>query len=239
MSTTRYLLLFAAAFVVSLLATLPAWLLGSWMSLPPGVTLAPLEGSLWRGRSPWLQFDGYRVESLQWRVSPLGLLGGNPLLVSAETPVALRGRLGPDYAGGLSLGDVEASASLAGLMDYLSLPQLGVDADISLQVEEGEFPPEGCEKLSGTLTVERWRGDMEGVDGVGPLVGRLSCDQSRVIVDVNPDNGVKLSGKLILFTDGRYAVDLRAAPPRGALYDTFRQLFGPPRNGQFVLQTRS
>ncbi len=239
MSAGRIIALFAVVFVASLLATAPAWLLRSAVTLPDNVVLAPLQGSLWRGQAEWLQVDGLRVEPLQWRLRPLGLLGGMPLQLSAEYPATLSARLRPG-ADGITLGASEASATLVQLLDFAELPKLGIDADLALVIDAADWSAGGCRELQGMLSAQNWHGDLDGLDAIGVLRGRLSCDANRLVIDVDPDNAIKLSGRLLLFTDGRYRVDMRMAPPPGELFDSLSQLLGRPRDGrQFILQAQS
>jgi general secretion pathway protein N len=68
-----------AAYVVFLVAMLPARVVTSRLALPPGLSLEAVEGTAWNGaaRVAWRQGGaGVVLDRVQWRLQPLALLSG-------------------------------------------------------------------------------------------------------------------------------------------------------------------
>lgn len=238
MSLRAGLLLFCSAFLLFLLASAPASLLRQIAPLPDGVSVGNLDGTLWRGTTE-LRYQEISLRGLQWSLRPWGLFTGTPLKLSLEQPVSGSTVLGVSGES-LLLQNAGFSSSLVTLLDELGYPQLGLDADIAVAIDEADITGGRCAAMSGQVSANNWHGDLEGLAGIGEIQGRLSCDAGRIELKVNPDNGIALSGSVVVFSNGRYTADLKAAPAPGPLFDLFAQLFGRPRDGrQFVLRARS
>ncbi len=239
MTVKRALILYCVVFVLALPLTFPVHLIAGFISLPEGVASAAPKGSLWSVHLDWVQAGSLRVNNLRARPSIVGLFQGAPLKLSIAEPVALAAKVG-DAEGGAIVRDLEAVTRLDAVRDMLNIPLLGVDASIILTIEEGRVAGSNCQALAGQLELSDFAGNIEGLPQLKAITGTLSCEAGRVVLTVNPDNSLRLSGTAVFSANGHYQVNMVAEPPSGPLFETFMDLLGQPRDGKrFQLNFRS
>jgi general secretion pathway protein N len=115
MGRWSWLALGLGAYVAFTVAMFPAGTALRWFG-PPGVAFAGVAGTLWNGSAASCSVDGFAVEAVRWRVSPVPLLLGR---IAANVEARI-----PD---GFIAGDVTASPSSVELRDFrgaASLPAL-------------------------------------------------------------------------------------------------------------------
>lgn len=240
MTLQRALLIYGVVFLLALPLTFPVSLIAGFITLPSGVASSPLEGSLWSLRLDWIQFGSQRVRNISVRPSLAGLFTGVPLKLSLTDPVAVSMKVG-SRDGGAVVRKLKANTQLDVLRELLAIPPLGFDAAITLLVDEAIVQGGGqCQTLSGSMTLAGFEGNIEGLSQLKELTADLSCEAGRVVLKVNPDNSLRLSGSASFSSDGHYLVNMLAEPPPGPIFETFVDLFGQPRDGRrFQLNFRS
>lgn len=115
MSRSSWIALGLGAYVAFTLAKFPAGTALRWFG-PPGIAFAGVAGTLWNGGAASTTVDGFTIEGVRWRVSPLPLLLGR---VAADVEARI-----PD---GFVSGNVTASPSRVELSEFrgaTSLPAL-------------------------------------------------------------------------------------------------------------------
>lgn len=229
MSVKRALLIYLVVFVVALPLTFPAELAGRFITLPPEVQHSALKGSLMNIHIDWLQVGDYRVGDVQISPSLSGWFSGVPLKLKIEEPLTATAKAGGN-AQSLQLQSVEAQASLAQVRQWLSLPGVGVDATVNLHIDEALMRSERCESLSGEITLNEFIG--EGFTQLGELSGVLACENGSLVVTIEPDNALRLTGTATVTPQGRFLIDMTAEPPPGPLFELFTDFLGTPSNGR-------
>ncbi len=151
----RAWLLGVAAWLLFLVATLPAERVLALVPELPGVAIGRVQGTLWRGEARRLRVQGMEVSALGWRFRWLPLLSG-------RVEFALRGRLydkplraraGVSFDGTPLLHDLSGSLPAAELLYRLGVDQVKVAGDLVFSLDEVVFPAEGVPLFSGEL---RW-----------------------------------------------------------------------------------
>lgn len=239
MNLKKAMLIYGVVFLLALPLTFPVKLLAGLVTLPEGVAISPLKGSLWSARLDWLRLGPLRLNELSARPSLTGLFAGVPIKLSVASPLAVTAKVG-SHQDGATIRDLKASVRLERVRELLNIPPLGFDSAIALVVEETVIQGEACQTLDGELRLSDFEGNIEGLSQLKEITGSLTCETGRVVLNVNPDNALRLSGKAIFFANGHYQVTMLAEPPPGPLFETFVDLLGQPRDGRrFQLNFRS
>lgn len=233
------MLIYGVVFLLALPLTFPVKLLAGLLTLPDGVASSPLKGSLWSVRLDWLRLGSLRLNELSARPSLMGLFSGVPIQLYVASPLVVTVKVGSNQ-GGATIRDLKASVRLDQVRELLNIPPLGFDSVITLTLEEALIRGESCQTLDGELRLSGFKGNIEGLSQLKEITGLLTCETGRVVLNVNPDNALRLSGKAIFFANGHYQVTMLAEPPPGPLFETFVDLLGQPRDGRrFQLNFRS
>ena len=239
MTVKRALLVYGVVFLLALPLTFPVRLLAGLVTLPSGVASAPVKGSLWSVRLDWVRVGAIQVRDLRVRPSIFGWFHGAPLKLSLSEPFAVEANVG-SREDGATLRELLASTRLEVLRDLLKIPPLGFDALITLTVDEAAIAGDNCQQLAGELVLSAFEGNIDGVSQLSPITGNLSCEGGRIILSVNPDNSLRLSGNAVFSATGHYQLNMTAEPPPGPVFETFVDLLGQPRDGKrFQLNFRS
>lgn len=237
MSIPRFLMVFIPAFLIALIFTAPARLITPL--LPPSsaqLSWAEPEGRLVSGMVPWLQWQEQRIGPVKWQLAPIQAISGTPLALQLEQPAAMSMNLGGSQEQ-LRARNGEIEARLSTLLLQMMGNSMGLDANIHISQIESLWTQGQCESLTGQARIDGWRG-MDGFENIGEITAELACAPNRVWLDVNPDNNIKLRGRIGIDTQGRYRIDLRANPPAGPLRQNFEALLGKPRGNEFIIQQR-
>lgn len=235
-------LLFALAYAVFMVLTLPmAWL--APQVLPDELAqLEQVEGTLWQGSAGELEVDGLILTDLRWRFEPAALLKGQlAWQLRADGDLRLRGRAGVGLSGGFA-EQVLLDAPAELIASYLRLPvPVLLQGEMTLAVRQWQQGTGLCQVLEG---------DMNWVDAAGSSFGQrlvlgdlnasLACEQGAVLADVSG-----IGGQLIptlqarVQPSGQLTVDGKLAPTAG-LPNNLRSALGmlgrPDSQGHWTIK---
>jgi len=221
-----------AAFLVFLVALVPATLLTRW--LPPGIAVAGLDGTIWSGSASGVNLQGRAIGAAAWSCRPWRLV-----FLEWSCRVHLQpagGELSAAVSGGfddeIEARDLAGSAPIA-FLEGIVVPT-GWTGRLELDVARARITRGLPQDAEGRLFVRGLKapgpggatlGDFElvigeGAVGTGTLVGRLS-DQGGPL---------HVRGTLELKRDGSYFMSGEVAPGPGAgpaILDTL-EFLGPP-----------
>ncbi len=222
------------AFVVSMF---PAQAAYRWFA-PDEVRMSGVAGTLWSGRAALASAAGLPLRDLRWQLDALPLLIGRAH-VRVQTRLAegiaeARVRASP---GGVVLRDVRLVTSLAALAPVVPIGDARGRVDVRL---------DRLELTDGRPTAAVGQADIAGLTvptfvpgGRGEAVGL--GDYALVFEDTNgagvlarfsdKSGPLAVDGTLKLDPDGRYVLEVRAAPRPGApneLIQALELLGGPP-----------
>jgi len=221
-----------AAFLVFLVALVPANLLGRW--LPPGIAVAGLDGTIWSGHASTVSVQGRTIGAADWSCRPWRLLllewscrvllrppGG---MLSAALSGGFDGEMqARELAGSLPIAFLEGIVTPVGWTGLLELDVarariargLPLDAEGRLFVRGLKAPGPGGAMLGDFELVIG-----EGAVGTGTLTGRLR----------DLGGPLRVRGTIELKDDRSYFVSGEVAPGPGAGDAIFNTLafLGPP-----------
>ena len=223
----------------SLIWQAPAWLLTDTLQdRLEGVELGAASGGLWQGRLSHVVVQGLQLDDINWRVQPSGLWNQRLLEVTTAAPVEVSAELGLLDEETLTASDVQARGQIAPLLDAADVPSMGFDGQFIARLEQAQLTAKGCSELQGKVSIDQLSGDVDGLDALGSIQSTLSCSGGQVVVNIDPNNPMKVRGNLRIAMNGMPRGQIQLSPPEGsALYNSLSQFFGKPRNGRdFVLR---
>ncbi len=242
MKWLKWSLLGLLFFVVALLCQLPAALVTDKLTLPRGVSLEGVSGSLWSGQVRRLQAHGLTFEQLNWQLLPSRLLLGRLAVeVHAKPGVTkLDGVLGMSLGGKAFADDLSLRAPVAPLLAGVRMPVPSqVGGQLSLQLDEANQGQPWCQVLAGEAN---WRdarvSNRFGNFELGRIQAVLACDEGAVtaqVKDMPARLGLDLQARL---EEGRYRVSGFAKPAADqpkAIKDVFKLMAKPDGSGRYPL----
>ncbi len=228
------------AFVIFLLANLPATQVIGRTTLPDNLAMSGVSGTIWNGRAQTVVANGLPVDNLEWDVNPWSLLTGTlSMKVKAgdlrdATSIAFKGPLSIDL---FSFEHVEAEDFLL----YLPVDRVLAEVQLPLPVNAGgrfrvqldalSFGP-GCETLNGTgdwlnATVAGTQGPID----FGSYSAQLRCEGESIGVRVEEPNMLGLTMDAVLQPDFSGMTVNGRVKPDDSLPDEVHQaalFFGQP-----------
>lgn len=150
----RYVALGIVAYLVFLIATLPAKHAYGLVAprLAP-LTLYGVEGTVWSGRAAAVMVRGVQLESMAWNLELLPLLQGR---IQAHLSFQTSGgtgnaRVGRRLGGALYLGDVNTRIPVAQIAPLLPVRPVNIGGILDVKLRELTMGTAGIEKVLGTV----------------------------------------------------------------------------------------
>lgn len=246
-SLKLYISVFVVGYLIFAIATVPAALVLSTVTLPKGIQFAGVSGTLWNGHASQLQYDRQVINNVDWTLSAPALLTGR---LSADVKFGnARERNTISGAGyvsaSISGGNIKAEGLTLRVPTQFALKQFRLPMNLEAQgrfllsLDEFAQATPFCEVLSGNVT---WQGAGVSYLGqnisLGELAGSLGCDNGAIalsIKDVNPlglqaditlSEGNKVSAKGFVKPDGTM--------PR-SVHQLVQMLGQPDREGRYLI----
>lgn len=239
MKSVKIVALAGLAYLLFLIASLPAAQVVPRLPLPPQLQVQGLQGSIWQGRAALVQYQGIPVRQLSWQVNPWALLTGKLSLQldagnsrDAEQ-IALKGHI--------SLGS--SSANSDGLDLYLPtdliISQLPLPLPVNaagrfkVALDELAYDQNGCQAIRGS---GQWlNAQVSGTRGFIPLGNfnaELGCDQQNMVLNIKEPNSFGLSAQARIPANFKVKVQGRFKPSADLPEEVHQaaRLFGKPDN---------
>jgi general secretion pathway protein N len=204
------------------IASFPAALAYRWFG-PERLTLASIDGTIWRGNAAFGAIGGFAFSDLRWRLHPAALLTGR-ISLSAET------RLNDGFASAnvaasgsrVELTQVRAATSLKSLRELASLGDISGQLSLSLErldlVEGWPVAAEGMLEIAELVAPPLV--PMSGVSQIplGSYRAEITTTEEPGILALVNDLGgpLELTGRISLSPDRSYLFDTLIKPRSGA-----------------------
>lgn len=172
-------------YLLFLLAQAPAARVLPWVTLPPGLLVSGVSGSLWHGQIEQLSWRNLVLNKLEWRIPLTSVLLADPVIeLTLHDRYTLSGSAELGWQGGPRVRDVALKADADWLLSQSPLP-LPVTASGSMQLTlavarltlQGE-----CQELTGRL---QWMPaevtTPMGALQVGQAQADLSCEKGALV----------------------------------------------------------
>lgn len=218
-----------------LIARLPADRVLAHVSLPAGLQVEGVQGTLWEGKIGTLRWQRHELHAVRWELLLSHWLRLAPAVaLKFDDRAGLLGEAEVTWQGGvLTVSNARLQAD-AGWLAAQSPAPLPVALNGTLSWRDGELAvtPQGvCQSLAGSLN---WQG-ASVVSPFGPLdldtaQARLSCSKGRWQAQVKQSSSqLRTEGRVDMGTQGDYQIDARLFPA-SSLAAAYRQgidMIGP------------
>lgn len=143
------------AWLVFLVATIPADRALALAPQIPDVAFGQVQGTLWNGQATRVSVRDIPLEGLRWRFRPLSLFTGR---IEFDLKARLDGKpahalAGARFSGTPYLADVQLSLPAPELLYRLGIKQVDVSGDLIMDLDDVRFTETGIPMFSG---VTRW-----------------------------------------------------------------------------------
>lgn len=209
-------------FVVFLVVSIPARFALQFITLPAGVQLGGVEGTLWRGQLNALRVDDLWLREISWRIAPARLLTGSVQMrieISDHVDNVLVGH-GEVIASAnrMRVRDTHLSARLTDLAEYAPQPSpFPLRGDVVLHLAEFEWGQPACTQVQGRVELvggafqvgQQW-------EALGELNAQLSCDDGWLNAQLT-QNSLGLTAFLrtdLAYASGEYQISPSPDAPR-------------------------
>lgn len=235
-NTLMALLLGLCTYVVFLIAKLPAEQLVARVTLPAGLKVQHVSGTLWQGQIEQMSIQGIPIRRLEWQLSPWGLLAGKAVLqlhggnMRNPEELSLSGQLSLSQS---SIGATDLNMYVPADLIIAQLPlPLPVNARgrFKVQLQQLDYAQQ-CQSLSGT---GQWlNAEVAGTQGyiaLGNFDADLSCRDNAVLVSIEEPNSFGLSAQATISPDLNIRVNGRFRPSPDLPQEVHEaaRLFGQP-----------
>ncbi|GAA0343580.1 hypothetical protein GCM10009092_05220 [Bowmanella denitrificans] len=207
------------AYLLLLIASLPAAQVVPRLPLPPQLQIQGLQGSIWNGRAAIVQYQGLPVRQLHWQVNPWALLTGKlSLALNAGNSrdveqISLQGhlRLGNNSIASEGL-EIFLPTDLVIAQLPLPLP-VNAKGRFKVNLDELEYDQSGCHSAVGR---GQWlNAQVSGTRGFIPLgnfSADLSCQDKQLLLDIKEPNSFGLNAQARIPADFKVKVTGRFKP---------------------------
>jgi general secretion pathway protein N len=192
--------LFVVAYVVFMLAMVPASMVVGSVTLPPTVKLGEVSGSIWNGNISAVQLKNDVINDVNWQLSPLrlltGSLSGNVKFGNSRKVAMISGAgdVSTNFSfDHFSASDFTLNYPAAELVDRLGLP---IPADIGgrvvLKLNDYDQGKPYCETLDGTMVWSKATVKFGKEFSIGKIDAELGCTKGEVELKITKKNPLGL-----------------------------------------------
>lgn len=240
-----YIAIFFTAYIVFVLALMPAnWVIAQ-IKLPNRIAISAIEGTVWRSHIAQVMIDDVVINQVQSSLSLLSVLMLDPKLDISFGGALVNGPEGQLTINGLlsdlTIEDAQINLAVNTVTAQLNLPiDIVAHEQLQLNVVRFVIGEPICRELQGDL---QWRNAavtaLEETVQLGGLSAKLTCDKGELIADIDPNNNLGLSYRAQLKQGGRLSGSGYLTP--GAkfpeqLQDTLSFLGQPDKKGRYRLK---
>jgi general secretion pathway protein N len=199
-------LLFAAAFVLALIAFLPMRLVLGWIGLgDQGLAARSVDGSVWWGTLTDARFGDLAVGDLDASLSPVQLLLGRAK-VSLDSRGETRTLHGALRVSRHSFGLDEMTGALSAGTVFAPVPVTGVDLDaVTVRFQDGT-----CQRAEGRVKAIL-SGDVGGLPLSQGMSGTAKCESGALLLPLASQSGNE-SAAIRFWPTGRFRAELTVRP---------------------------
>lgn len=235
--TARLIAAGVAAFLVTLLATIPASVIA--LALPPHIKLGMTSGTIWRGSTDSLTVNGRPYGAFRWKLRPLQSFLGR-LVFDGEllrNDGRAQGRIGFGLGNRVKARNLEINLPLATFASGIGPP--GWSGTIRAQLQSVELAPQATPRIVGTIELRGLQAPPPGGAAIGSYAitfDAASTHDGKLIGQLKDLEGpMQVTGTATLAPDRSYVVEGLVAPRPGApqaVLDTLRFLGAPDAQGR-------
>jgi general secretion pathway protein N len=244
MKKKYYIITAVSAYLLFLLATIPAQFITDIISENAPVTIQGVSGSLWNGRAYLITADNsVTLNNTKWSFSAWKLLIGQ-LAVDMTTHYAgndIETELGTSFLGRYFVNDLSAALTANELAQLANIPLAQLSGRITLNIEHAQWQPGELPLATGEI---KWQdatvtiADTASLGNVSIVLGE--SEQQQLIASISNQGGdIAVEGTFELIPEVDYSLDITLTPTASA-NDNIKQSLGMfakrQANGEYQLK---
>jgi len=191
----RYGAFLLGVYLCVLIYSLPAsFVYNKFITLPSGITVQGISGSIWSGQLNTLNVDGYDIENLRWSLVFSELLRGDVAIDwSVDNEMGtLNGQAHLDQQT-IHLSAVKGNLDMAALSQKFAQQNFFASGILLLDIQEYSFTLDKLKRARGTMTWQQ-----------ANLLAPVTMDLGGITTTLHENDGALL----VRFVDTGHAVDL-------------------------------
>ncbi len=221
MTKKHYILTGIAAYLILLLATIPAKPVIGLVNDNPTITLRGISGTLWNGKVYSINVNNkVQLQNTEWSFNVWSLLLGN---IAADINTQYSGHniksgVGISFLGKYFVDNLVAEIPASDIAQLANIPLAQFSGLISLDIEHAQWK-RGV--LPTAIGIINWRNatitvaDRASLGNVKILLGE--SEQQLLNADINNQGGdIKISGSAELVPEANYTVNIKLSPTASA-----------------------
>ncbi|MFD2165434.1 type II secretion system protein N [Thalassotalea euphylliae] len=200
---------FIAAYLVFIVAKIPASIATAWFSAPKHMSIGNVYGTVWGANIDAIKYQNFLIHDVKSELSALSLL-----MIAPSTSLTFGDALlgGPQghaditlSSSGISLENTQVTIAASEIVPYLPLP-IPVEAfgQVTLELTELAIVDNQCQAAKGVLTWNRAAvTSLEQTVELGGFTADIRCQDSKLALAVSPDNKLGLEYVALIGIDGK------------------------------------
>ncbi|MGL4752876.1 MAG: type II secretion system protein N [Aeromonadaceae bacterium] len=206
-----------ACYLLFLLAQAPVGRILPWVTLPPGVMLSGVSGTLWHGYVEQVRWQNVVLGKIEWRLPLTSVLLADPVLeLTLKDRQTLSGQLELGWQGGPRVRDVALHSDAEWLLGQSPLPlPVGASGPLQLTLAEARVNLQGqCQQVQGRL---QWRNAVVtspmGELQLATAEAALSCEKGKLVARLQQGSEqLSVAGRGELDAAGNYRFEGTLTP---------------------------
>jgi len=221
MKKRYYFITAIAAYLLILLATIPAKPITDLVSDNAPVSIAGVSGTLWDGQAHLIRIDNnIQLDQTRWSFNLWKLLIGQLSLNidSSFLDEAISAEAGSSFLGRVFINDLRATVAASEVTRLANIPIAKLDGPIILDIQHAQWKQGELPLASGSIKWNDASVTVAETASLGNVLILLSeSDQQLLNADIKNDGGdISISGNAELVAESDYAADITLAPNASA-----------------------
>lgn len=211
-------IIFLLTYVVFLVATLPAQVALGYVTLPQGINIQGVSGTIWQTKIAQLQTAKVNIKNIQAALNFGSIVMLNPKVAITFGDPLLSGPEGKFTISGtselLTITNAKIIVSANTIAKQLALP-LPVTASGNVQLNLAEISLEklsaqhiSCQQAQGDISWSKAQVNaMNNRISLGDFTAKIQCKNKQLTAELSPKNDLGLVAKVNILKNGRAKVD--------------------------------
>ena len=220
MKKRYYFITAIAAYLLILLATIPAKPITDLVSDSTPASIAGVSGTLWDGQARLIRINDIQLDQTHWSFNLWKLFIGQ-LSLNIDTSFldeSITAEAGSSFLGRVFINDLSATVSASEVTRLANIPIAKLDGPIILDIQHAQWKQGELPLASGSIKWNDASVSVAETASLGNVLILLSeSDQQLLNAEIKNDGGdISISGNAELVAEADYAADITLAPNASA-----------------------
>ncbi len=244
MKKRTYIFVAVAAYLILLIATIPASLISSPVNDSGIVTIKGVSGSLWNGKAYNITINNnIEFKNTRWTFSLWKLMTGKVAMNinSQFLENDISAELGSSFSGRVFINDLKAKISAQQIAQLANIPMAQLSGLISIDIDQAQWKQGELPLASGVINWSDAEITVAETASLGNVtITLLESAQQLLQADIKNQGGdIKITGVAELVAEANYAINIKLLPTVSAS-DNIKQSLGffakKQASGEYLLK---